>query len=383
MTITVRTLVLSVTLSSAATVGGIVLVVRGGDAPRQDAAQAGRPGRRDRRPARFPVRRNRPDLLGRLLPRPPARGHDDQERIVRPLPVPGDERRHAREDAHDRDLPGRKCLAGRQRAAQERGARHVKLSDGRVAVWRTSRPTSVYIATRGSNTLVEVFDPSAAKAHNLLDLRPGAASRTGGVRQPMRGSLPGWLAALAVLALAGGPSSASSSCANRPISRAARSSRSSGWLAHERQSSLEWQAVAAHGAGRTCWPTRSRLGGGRWTPSSRACPRSGSDRTRSSSMQPRSTSRRSATSCACSPRAGSTRRSPSARSVSTRASAVSRASCADARRFGVSAQSASFRATAATVSSSPGRPLQHPAAARLPGRSPLARRRRRARAAPE
>ena len=54
-----------------------------------------------------------------------------------------------------------------QHAAEERGARHVNLSDGRVAVWRTSRPTSVYIAARGSNTLVEVFDPSAAKAHNL------------------------------------------------------------------------------------------------------------------------------------------------------------------------------------------------------------------------
>ncbi len=136
----------------------------------------------------------------------------------------------------------------------------------------------------------------------------------------MRRSLPGWLAALAVLALAGG--AVVGVLKLREQADLARGQELAlerlGSLTNE-QSSLEWQAVAAHGAGANVLANEVAARRRAMDSEPRACPRSGSDRTRSSSMQPRSTSRRSATSCACSPRAGSTRRSPSARSVSTRA----------------------------------------------------------------
>lgn len=38
---------------------------------------------------------------------------------------------------------------------------------GQVVVWSKSRPTSVYLAKRGSTWLVEVFDPRAARARTL------------------------------------------------------------------------------------------------------------------------------------------------------------------------------------------------------------------------
>jgi hypothetical protein len=40
--------------------------------------------------------------------------------------------------------------------------------DGYVVTWSKARPTSVYVATRGSPSLVEVFDPSAARARALV-----------------------------------------------------------------------------------------------------------------------------------------------------------------------------------------------------------------------
>lgn len=54
-----------------------------------------------------------------------------------------------------------------QEAAASPDAKRSILSDGRVAVWRQSRPTSVYIAKPGSDVLVEVFDPKAAQARRL------------------------------------------------------------------------------------------------------------------------------------------------------------------------------------------------------------------------
>ena len=54
-----------------------------------------------------------------------------------------------------------------QRAARGAGARERRLADGRIAVWRTARPTSVYLAQPGSTVLVEVFDPDARKARHL------------------------------------------------------------------------------------------------------------------------------------------------------------------------------------------------------------------------
>jgi hypothetical protein len=54
-----------------------------------------------------------------------------------------------------------------QRAARRSDARRRELGDGSVAVWRTARPTSVYIARPGSTVLVEVFDPDASNARRL------------------------------------------------------------------------------------------------------------------------------------------------------------------------------------------------------------------------
>lgn len=54
-----------------------------------------------------------------------------------------------------------------QRAARRRDAHEQRLSDGRIAVWRTTRPTSVYLARSGSAVLVEVFDPDPRKARHL------------------------------------------------------------------------------------------------------------------------------------------------------------------------------------------------------------------------
>jgi hypothetical protein len=54
-----------------------------------------------------------------------------------------------------------------QQASRRADATRRELPDGRIAVWRTTRPTSVYIARPGSALLVEVFDPDAAKARHL------------------------------------------------------------------------------------------------------------------------------------------------------------------------------------------------------------------------
>ena len=39
---------------------------------------------------------------------------------------------------------------------------------GGLAIWSTKRPTSVYLAYPGSDDLVEVFDPDAARARDLV-----------------------------------------------------------------------------------------------------------------------------------------------------------------------------------------------------------------------
>jgi hypothetical protein len=54
-----------------------------------------------------------------------------------------------------------------QRAARQADSRQRRLADGRIAVWRTTRPTNVYLAKPGSPLLVEVFDPDAGKARHL------------------------------------------------------------------------------------------------------------------------------------------------------------------------------------------------------------------------
>ena len=39
---------------------------------------------------------------------------------------------------------------------------------GGLAIWSKKRPTSVYLAYPGSDYLVEVFDPSAERARELV-----------------------------------------------------------------------------------------------------------------------------------------------------------------------------------------------------------------------
>jgi hypothetical protein len=54
-----------------------------------------------------------------------------------------------------------------QQAAGRKDARKRALADGTVAIWRTSRPTNVYLARPDSTVLVEIFDPDAASARRL------------------------------------------------------------------------------------------------------------------------------------------------------------------------------------------------------------------------
>ena len=167
MTITVRTLAISVGVFLGATVCGIVLLVRGGDGPARTLLRPGvpvvvtadhidslsgatapiywagaLPGRR------LEVTTTRSGSFVRYLPAATHVGTKAKTLTIATYPVA-------------------RAWQLTQQAAREAGARLLTLPDGRVAVWRTKRPTSVYIAKRGSNTLVEVFDPSAAKARNL------------------------------------------------------------------------------------------------------------------------------------------------------------------------------------------------------------------------
>ena len=54
-----------------------------------------------------------------------------------------------------------------QQAAKRKDAHRQALADGTVAIWRTGRPTNVYLARPDSALLVEVFDPDARKARRL------------------------------------------------------------------------------------------------------------------------------------------------------------------------------------------------------------------------
>jgi hypothetical protein len=63
------------------------------------------------------------------------------------------------------ELPDAWSIA--QKAAKQKDAHTQELTDGTVAIWRTGRPTNVYLARQGSTVLVEVFDPDAARARRL------------------------------------------------------------------------------------------------------------------------------------------------------------------------------------------------------------------------
>jgi len=66
-------------------------------------------------------------------------------------------------------------------AAGEQGAVRIDAGNGAVAFYNTARPTSMYLAYPGSDYQIEVFDPSGAKARNLVEaqqvvLVPGVSS---------------------------------------------------------------------------------------------------------------------------------------------------------------------------------------------------------------
>jgi len=168
VTITVRTLAIGVTLFVVATVGGVVLLLHGGA---QEAAAA-------RLSLGVPVVVS-PDRIGSLTGSATPiywAGAFPQTRLevtttktgsfVRYLPPSapvGTKSRTLTIATYAVPNAWRVAL----RAAREQGAHRASLPDGQLAVWRAGRPTSVYLARRGSSTLVEVFDPDAARARHL------------------------------------------------------------------------------------------------------------------------------------------------------------------------------------------------------------------------
>lgn len=63
--------------------------------------------------------------------------------------------------------PGQRSFQKATRAAKLKGAKSRRSAGGGLAVWRESRPTSVYLAYPGQDALVEVFDPSPQRAREL------------------------------------------------------------------------------------------------------------------------------------------------------------------------------------------------------------------------
>lgn len=78
--------------------------------------------------------------------------------------------------------PQRNAFATLRATAKKQGARLIGLADGGLAFQYKSRPTSVYFAFPGSNYQIEVFDPSSARALQLVVsgqvLPVGAPART-------------------------------------------------------------------------------------------------------------------------------------------------------------------------------------------------------------
>jgi hypothetical protein len=60
------------------------------------------------------------------------------------------------------------ALAATRQAAGQSGAVEIHVDGGGVAFYHASRPTNVYLAYPGSGYQIEVFDPSAARAHRLV-----------------------------------------------------------------------------------------------------------------------------------------------------------------------------------------------------------------------
>lgn len=167
MTITVRALAITVSLVLTATVAGVVLLLRDSTTASPTAAPA----------------RGVPTVLTAAELRSLASSSKmfwAGELSRRRLEVTT-----TKDGAFIRYLPDAAAVGGRgraltiatyalpsawdvaQRAAGQADAQQRQLPDGRVAVWRSSRPTSVYLARPGSPLLVEVFDPDAKRARHL------------------------------------------------------------------------------------------------------------------------------------------------------------------------------------------------------------------------
>ena len=168
MTITVRTLTIVVSLVLASTTAGVVLLMRSGTETAHAAVP--KPGV----PTVVTSEQLR-SLAGSATPI-----HWAGELARRRLEVTT-----TKNSAFVRYLPDAATVGGRaraltiatytvpsawnvaQRAARQAGAEQRRLPDGRIAVWRANRPTSVYLARPGSAQLVEVFDPDAKRARHL------------------------------------------------------------------------------------------------------------------------------------------------------------------------------------------------------------------------
>jgi hypothetical protein len=61
-----------------------------------------------------------------------------------------------------------RAFAVATKAARRPGAVERALPNAGIVVWQAARPTSVYLAHRGSNQLVEVFDPNPRRARDLI-----------------------------------------------------------------------------------------------------------------------------------------------------------------------------------------------------------------------
>jgi hypothetical protein len=167
MTITVRTLAILVVLFAFALSAGIAVLVRHGSA----------------KPAKVAPRQDVPTVLSAEDLR--AFAHSTPVYWAGVLPQRRLEVTTTTSGIFVRYLPGAVRVGKREqaltiatyrlenawdiarRAARSADAREQRLADGRIAVWRTTRPTSVYLAQPGSTVLVEVFDPDARKARHL------------------------------------------------------------------------------------------------------------------------------------------------------------------------------------------------------------------------
>ena len=85
--------------------------------------------------------------------------------FVRYVPAPGDEPRSPSTTVAT--YPVKRAYPIAVRSGRARDAVTERLGSGAVAVWRRSRPTNVYVAFRGAEVLVEVFDPQPARALDL------------------------------------------------------------------------------------------------------------------------------------------------------------------------------------------------------------------------